>query len=249
MGNSSANCTRRSRGHSSLRAAVLVLLGVISLDAAAEPLKFYLHLERGRPVYTTLKPDNVEYTEVYPGSGAARPVLSEPPPQAAADQAGGQDRAALLGWAASCKGVSREIMDRRAAQWQAVVSKHAKAQGVPAALVDAVIRVESCFDPRAESRVGARGLMQLMPRTATQLGVADCFDAEQNIAGGARYLGQLLSRFENDTHLAIAAYNAGPTAVDAYGGIPPFSETRRYVERVLAEYRGNRLAGSKKSRG
>ncbi|HSW12819.1 MAG TPA: lytic transglycosylase domain-containing protein [Solimonas sp.] len=232
----------------SLRAAAFATLGMVSLHATAEPLKFYLYKENGSPVYATQKPDNVEYTEVYPGSGAARPVLSDPPPQPAADKASIVSSAALAGWAASCKGVSRETMDRRAAQWQALVTKHAKAHGVPAALVRAVIRVESCFDPRAESRVGARGLMQLMPKTAAQLGVIDCFDADQNIAGGVRYLSQLLNRFDNDAHLAIAAYNAGPTAVDAYGGIPPFSETRRYVEKVLAEFRGSSLAGSKKSK-
>ncbi|WP_205527169.1 lytic transglycosylase domain-containing protein [Solimonas sp. K1W22B-7] len=232
-----------------MRAAVFAMLGVISLQAAAEPLKLYLYREKGHAVYATQKPDNVEYTEVYPGSGAARPVLSDPPPRLAADKTGVESGAALLGWAASCKGVSKAIMDQRAARWQASVSKHAKAHGVPVALVHAVIRVESCFDARAESRVGARGLMQLMPRTAAQLGVTDSFDADQNIAGGVRYLSQLLDRFENDTDLAIAAYNAGPNAVDAYGGIPPFGETRRYVERVRAEFRGNSPAGSKKSKG
>jgi soluble lytic murein transglycosylase-like protein len=105
------------------------------------------------------------------------------------------------------------------------------------------MRVESCFDPRAVSRTGARGLMQLMPETAAQFGVADSFDAEQNISGGVRYLSQLLSRFKNNTRLAIAAYNAGPSAVDAYRGIPPFPETRSYVKRVYAEYRSN-SAGS-----
>lgn len=249
MGDSYVTRHRTSRARASLWTALFATLGVVSLNAAAEPLKFYLYKENGMPVYATRKPENVAYTEVYPGSGAARPVLSDPPPQLAADRTRSERGSDLVGWAASCKGVSQETLNRRAARWQALVTKHAKAHGVPVALVHAVIRVESCFDPRAESRVGARGLMQLMPKTAAQLGVSDCFDAEQNIAGGVRYLSQLLNRFRNDTHLAIAAYNAGPTAVDAYGGIPPFSETRRYVQRVLAEYRGHHLAGLKKSKG
>ena len=249
MGDSYVANKRRSRGHSSLRAGFFVLLAAFSVQAtAAEPLKLYLYKEKGHAVYATHKPHNVEYTEVYPGSGAARPVLSDPPPRLAADTTGVESGTALVGWAASCKGVNKTIMDQRAAQWQDAVTKYAKAHGVPAALVRAVIRVESCFDPRAESRVGARGLMQLMPRTAAQLGVTDSFDADQNIAGGVRYLSQLLNRFENDAELAIAAYNAGPTAVDAYGGIPPFTETRRYVERVLAEFRGKTPAAAKKSK-
>ncbi len=246
MGKSRLNNTRRSRRQAGLRAMLLAVLGTASLQAAAaEPVKLYLHKDRGMPVYTSLPPDNVEYTVVYPGSGAARPVLSLPPSELSADKPAAADPEALVGWAASCKGVSRQTMDERALQWQDTVAKHAQTHGVPAALVHAVIRVESCFDPRALSRVGARGLMQLMPRTAAQLGVTDSFDADQNIAGGVRYLSQLLTRFENDTPLAIAAYNAGPTAVDAYGGVPPFSETRKYVERVLAEYRGNTATAKK----
>lgn len=238
MGNSIITCTRRSSGQIALRATVFAMLGMVSLQAAAEPLVLYLYKEKNRPVYSTQKPENVEYTEVYPGSGRARPVLSDPPPLTA-EKPSVESNPALLGWAASCKGVNKEVMDRRAAPWRASVARHSRAHGVPAALVHAVIRVESCFDTRAESRVGARGLMQLMPRTAAHLGVTDSFDADQNIAGGVRYLSQLLDRFENDTDLAIAAYNAGPSAVDAYGGIPPFSETRRYVDRVLSEYHGS----------
>jgi soluble lytic murein transglycosylase-like protein len=103
--------------------------------------------------------------------------------------------------------------------------------------VKAVIRVESCFDVQAVSRVGARGLMQLMPATASELGVKNAFDAEQNIEGGVRYLRKMLERFDNDTEMAVAAYNAGPQAVARHRGVPPYEETQRYVKRVLAEYR------------
>lgn len=154
----------------------------------------------------------------------------------------------LIGWAASCKGVTQAMLDERAKQWLPLVNKHAKAHGVPVALVRAVMRVESCFDAHAVSRVGARGLMQLMPDTATQLGVRDSFDADQNIAGGVRYLRLLLERFKNNTRLAVAAYNAGPMAVDAYHGIPPFPETRSYVQRVLAEYRVHNSKQRKQSK-
>lgn len=243
----------QSRGYSALGAAAFVALSVMSLHAAAEPLKLYLYKDNGMPVYTNYPPENVEYTVIYPGSGAPRPVLSIPPPAVspssplAAVKPSVQAQEDLVGWAASCKGVTKEVMDERALQWQALVTKHAQTHRVPAALVRAVMRVESCFDPRAVSRVGARGLMQLMPATAAELGVLDSFDADQNIAGGTRYLSQLLERFKNDTRLAIAAYNAGPTAVDSHRGIPPFPETRSYVERVIAEYRENKGSKLKKS--
>ena len=111
------------------------------------------------------------------------------------------------------------------------------AAGVDPALVAAVAQTESGFDPRATSRTGAAGLMQLMPATASSLGVADPYDPVQNVRGGAVYLHALLERFHASVPLAIAAYNAGPGAVERYGGIPPFAETQAYVDRVMAAYR------------
>ena len=118
--------------------------------------------------------------------------------------------------------------------------------GVPERLVQAVIRVESAFNPRAVSVKGARGLMQLMPETASMLGVQNSFDPQQNINGGVRHLRGLIERFGNDLPLALAAYNAGEKAVLAYRGIPPYPETRDYVTRVLYHYDGstNGLAGA-----
>jgi soluble lytic murein transglycosylase-like protein len=107
---------------------------------------------------------------------------------------------------------------------------------VPPALVKAVIAAESAFDPLAVSHKGAQGLMQLMPRTAETLGVENAFEPSQNVRGGATYLREMLDRF-GDVTRAVAAYNAGPEAVERYGGIPPYRETRDYVARVLTYYR------------
>lgn len=105
------------------------------------------------------------------------------------------------------------------------------------ALIHAIIGAESNFDPRAVSRKGARGLMQLMPETAGRMAVANAFDPEANVDGGVRYLRWLLDLYRGNVNLALAAYNAGEKAVARYGGIPPFRETRQYVGRVLALYR------------
>lgn len=104
--------------------------------------------------------------------------------------------------------------------------------GVSAALIRAVIHAESAFNPSASSRVGAQGLMQLMPATARGLGVSNSLDPVQNIHGGAKYLGQMLAKFNNNLTKATAAYNAGPGAVSKYGGVPPYKETQVYVKRV-----------------
>jgi soluble lytic murein transglycosylase len=108
--------------------------------------------------------------------------------------------------------------------------------GVSPALVKAVIAAESLFDSDAVSHKGAQGLMQLMPTTASKLGVADPFSADQNVRGGVRYLREMLDRY-GDMGRALAAYNAGPSAVDRYRGIPPYPETRAYVQRVMTYYR------------
>ena len=113
---------------------------------------------------------------------------------------------------------------------------------IDADLLASVVRAESGGRVRAVSHAGARGLMQLMPGTAGELGVEDAFQAEQNIAGGTAYLDQLLVRYHDNVALALAAYNAGPVAVDRYHGIPPYRETRAYVARVIREFNRRKLA-------
>ncbi len=109
-------------------------------------------------------------------------------------------------------------------------------------LLASVVKAESGGHPHAVSRTGARGLMQLMPGTAQQFGVHDAFRPDQNIAGGSAYLDQLLTRYRDNLALALAAYNAGPAAVDRYHGIPPYRETRAYVARVMTEFKRRKLA-------
>ena len=127
----------------------------------------------------------------------------------------------------------------------AQIDAAAARNGIDPALLRGLIRQESNFDPNARSGAGAVGLTQLMPGTAAALGVTNPADPAQAIEGGARYLRQQLDRFGGDAGKALAAYNAGPGAVERYGGVPPYSETRQYVQRVLAfaaEYRGGTQA-------
>jgi hypothetical protein len=112
------------------------------------------------------------------------------------------------------------------------INAAAERHGIDPALVRAIVHAESAFDPNALSNKGAQGLMQLMPATAERFGVSDAFTPAQNIDGGTRYLAWLLKRFDGDPRLAAAGYNAGEGSVDRYGGVPPFEETQRFVERV-----------------
>ncbi len=124
------------------------------------------------------------------------------------------------------------------AELEQAIVRHARRHRLEPALLRAVIKAESDFDPNAVSRAGAVGLMQLMPHTAVRLDVRDSYDPEDNIGGGAQYLRSLLDRFQGNVTLALAAYNAGEQVVDRYQAVPPFDETRTYVVKVLRFYRG-----------
>lgn len=122
------------------------------------------------------------------------------------------------------------------AQIDSLVQTNAAAFNVDPNLVKAIIANESGFNAHATSGVGAQGLMQLMPSTAAGLGVTNAYDPAQNVYGGTKYIKGLLDRFNGDMRLAVAAYNAGPGAVQKYNGVPPYAETQNYVQNVLASY-------------
>jgi soluble lytic murein transglycosylase-like protein len=142
------------------------------------------------------------------------------------DAAAASPKAASIDWLA------------RSAKYDGLITGAAKSAAIQAALVRAVIVVESGFNPRAISKKGAIGLMQLQPATARRYGVKDIYDPEQNVRAGAHYLSDLLARFDSNLELALAAYNAGEDAVERYGRhIPPYQETLSYVPNVLRVYR------------
>jgi soluble lytic murein transglycosylase-like protein len=139
------------------------------------------------------------------------------------------------------KGVDWQATPLKRSEYREEIRAAAAVHGVDEALVRAIMHAESWFNPAAVSHAGAQGLMQLMPATQARFGVADPFDPLANISAGVAYLAVLLDEFDNDWELAVAAYNAGETAVRRHAGIPPFAETREYVRRIRIlrmRYRG-----------
>jgi soluble lytic murein transglycosylase-like protein len=136
-----------------------------------------------------------------------------------------------------CRSVSWEKVPLNTRSFSREIRSAAEFNAVEESLIRAIIHAESAYQPDARSPKGAQGLMQLMPATAADLNVSNPFDPAENIDGGARYLSQLLAQFKGDVDLAAAAYNAGPQAVNKFGGVPPYDETQEYVRRVKILYR------------
>ena len=130
-----------------------------------------------------------------------------------------------------------KINPGRENRYDEIIRRASEQHGVDFFLIKSVIKAESLFDPKAVSSAGAKGLMQLMPDTATEVGVNNVFDAEQNIMGGTKYLKKLMKRFKNNAKSAVAGYNAGPAAVVYYDGVPPFDETMNYVDKIHGFYK------------
>ena len=134
----------------------------------------------------------------------------------------------------------QSLSARPATEYDDLIERVSNAVTLDPALIKSVMQAESAFNPRALSKKGARGLMQLMPETARRYGVTQILDPQQNVLAGSRYLRDLMQQFNGDMRLALAGYNAGENAVVKYGGIPPFTETRQYVRKVLQLYKAYR---------
>jgi len=156
----------------------------------------------------------------------------------------GSKRVAIDQGKANAPHLPSDHSKERLTRYDEHIAQAAALYQIPVELIRAVIQVESNFDPRAVSPVGAQGLMQLMPFTADRMMVTDIMDPRQNIFGGTRYLRILANMFNGDIHLTVAAYNAGEGAVIRYGGIPPYAETQHYVVKVLENYQRYRSQSS-----
>lgn len=195
-----------------------ILLPCLLLLAAHAHADIYTYTDANGMVYFSNVPDNKLYTL----------LMRTPTEKAAAPLAGNPS----LG------------MPGNRTRFTPLVEEAASKNRLDAALLHALITTESGYNPRAVSRKGAMGLMQLMPGTASRYGVSDAFDPVQNVHAGARYLGDLLQMFNQDLSLALAAYNAGEKSVIKYGNhIPPYRETVAYVPKVLGYYRQFLTAG------
>jgi hypothetical protein len=217
-----------SRGSTAHVAAPLLALGLLVLLAASARAEIYHYVDRdGNHIFTTYRVRGMQLVEVIEGpASSARPSDDDDDgaPSAPRARSGQPTRRAVS---------AQPRFDPNA--FDPLIREAAAAFELPFEFIKAVIRAESAFNPRAVSRAGAQGLMQLMPGTAADMGVSDPFDPRENIEGGTRYLRYLADQFEGDINLVLSAYNAGPGRVAEYDGIP-YEATRRYVQSVYRYY-------------
>ena len=216
----------RGRG---LALAAALLVALIAASRLATPA--------AADIYRWVDDDGVEhYTNIKPPrSKGARKVMREIPRK-------GSKAAAQRGACTGCDAVpARDISPERYHRFDDQIAEASAIYRMPEALIRAVIRTESDYDPRVVSAVGAKGLMQLMPGAQSDMGVADVFDPRMNILGGTRYLRILANKFDGDVVLTIAAYHAGPGAVTKYDNqVPPYDRTRQYLRIVLERYQAEK---------
>ena len=260
---------RARAGHNPGRwmaAATLLALPCLAVSAsAAERIELangfdlvcHHHVVVEGRVRVYMKAAETDYVELKPEAVAGFETVPDAPEKATPESA--VDGAKQAGLAANTEGskpkineTGPELHKARLAETRLTTSdlhqllSHAgEEHNVDEDLLASVVKMESGGNARARSRAGARGLMQLMPGTAQQLGVTDSYAPEQNVRGGTAYLDGLLTRYRDNVALALAAYNAGPEAVDRYHGIPPYHETRVYVARVIHEF--NRRVSARRS--
>ncbi len=179
--------------------------------------------------FVDVRTEDIEHFEAAPEEAAANPTLAP----------------ASLSTPNERTGLSSGFPGRPQPNLNDVVNEASGRYRLDPDLVNSVIKAESAFNPRAVSPKGAQGLMQLMPGTASALGVPNSFDPQANVEGGAKYLRELLERYNFDLRKALAAYNAGPERVERFGGIPPYYETRTYVTRVVKDFNKKKDAQEK----
>ena len=209
-------------------AAALTVAGIALPARAAErvllangfDMRCNHHAQMGELVRLYLGPGNGSYIELKSAEISGYETVTDPPAAPIQPDTSGPRSDAKLS----------------SADLREMLAEAGEAHNIDSDLLASVVKAESAGNSRAVSRAGARGLMQLMPKTAAQEGVKDSFRPDENVRGGSAYLNEMLIRYHDNIALALAAYNAGPAAVDKYHGIPPYHETRAYVARVIQEF-------------
>jgi soluble lytic murein transglycosylase-like protein len=216
-------------------------LDCIRREATGDHVRLYLI-----PTAASAQPASANYIEVLATSVLRVETIPDPAPSAAPTPAQLLSSPSLLSFRSAAKGsASPDVTPALTpAEIHQLLARAGTLHNIDTDLLASVVQAESGGNTLAVSRAGAQGLMQLMPATASLLNVRDSFAPEQNIGGGTAYLDALLTRYNDNIALALAAYNAGPAAVDRYHGIPPYAETRAYVARVIREFNRRKRAAA-----